>query len=329
MSMTETQTASRSTGLPATIGRGSVALAVATVQLTVFAALVAIERPTLYIPVALGTAAVLGHASGRGWFGIATATLGTVLLLALALPLGLFVARQRPGLLAETVADPAVHQMLYLTMYAPLVAASVSLLFGVPLAYLLARGFTGQAVVAALVDLPLVVPHSVAGILILFGFGRRGVFPGSSVLGTMNGMVLALTFVAAPFAVNAARDAFESVDPRLEYAARSHGASRFETFRRVTLPLASSGILTGGVLAWARGVSEFGAVAVVAYTVDFFYPAAFETVPGTHAPVYIYKVYNQAGLDDSGAVAFVLLVLSLCLFLLVRWLGFGRLGGAS
>ncbi|WP_435333988.1 ABC transporter permease [Haloarchaeobius sp. TZWWS8] len=325
----EHPTTSTTGGLAASLGRGSTALAVATVQLVVFAVLVAVDTPTLYVPFALASAAGLGYASGRGWFGMASATLGTVLLLALALPLGLFVARQRPGLLAETVTDPAVHQMLYLTVYAPLVAAAAALAFGVPLAYLLARGFPGQSVVAALVDLPLVVPHSVAGILILFGFGRRGVFPGMSVLGTMFGMVLALTFVAAPFAVNAARDAFESVDHRLEYAARSHGANRAETFFRVSLPLAGRGIATGGVLAWARGVSEFGAVAVVAYTVDFFYPPAFDTLSGTHAPVFIYKTYTQAGLDQSGAVAFVLLVLSACIFLLVRWLGFGRLGGAS
>ncbi|WP_435359607.1 ABC transporter permease [Haloarchaeobius sp. DFWS5] len=316
-------------GLTESIGRGSLALAVATVQLLVFAGFVLVDRPTLYVPVALASAAGLGYASGRGWFGMATATLGSVLLLALALPLGLFVARQKPDLLADTVTDPAVHQMLYLTVYAPLVAAVGALLFGVPLAYLLARGFPGQSVVAALVDLPLVVPHSVAGILILFGFGRRGIFPGFSVLGTMLGMILALTFVAAPFAVNAARDAFEAVDERLEYAARSHGASRAQTFWRVSLPLAGRGIATGGVLAWARGVSEFGAVAVVAYTVDFFYPPAGGTVPGTHAPVYIYKQYNQAGLDASGSVAFILLVLSACIFLLVRWLGFGKLGGAS
>ncbi|WP_435364967.1 ABC transporter permease [Haloarchaeobius sp. DYHT-AS-18] len=325
----EDQTATGTAPMSDTLGRGSLAVAVATVQFAVFAGLVVLDMPTLYVPFALASAATLGYVSDRGWFGLATATLGTVLLLALALPLGLFVARQKPALVAQALTDPAVHQMLYLTIYAPLVAAVLALLFGVPLAYLLARGFPGDAVIAALVDLPLVVPHSVAGILILFGFGRRGVLPGVSVLGTMAGMVLALSFVAAPFAVNAARDAFEAVDPRLEYAARSHGATQTDTFLRVSLPLAKRGIATGGVLAWARGVSEFGAVAVVAYTVEFFYPPAFDTVLGTHAPVYIFQQYNQSGLDQSGSVAFVLLVLSLLIFLLVRWLGFGQLGGAS
>lgn len=301
--------------------RRSLVLAVLTVQAVAFGGLYALGAPTLYVGVALGSAAFLGVRSREGWFDVATATLGTVLLLALGLPLALFVVRQRPGIVLKKVLDPDVHRMLLLTVYGPLAAAVFALAFGVPLSYLLARGFAGQELVESLVDLPLVVPHSVAGLVVLFGFGRRGLFPGLSVLGTMAGMVLALTFVSAPFAVNAAREAFESVDERLEYAARSQGASPFETFRRVSLPLALRGITTGGVLAWARGVSEFGAVAVVAYTVEFFLPGV-GTTAAQHAPVFIYTAYTSAGLAESGAVAFVLLVGSALVFLLVRTVGY-------
>ncbi|MFB6109451.1 MAG: ABC transporter permease, partial [Halodesulfurarchaeum sp.] len=205
-----------------------------------------------------------------------------------------------------------------LTIYAPLLAATFALLTGVPLAYLLSRGFPGSAFVQSLVDLPLVVPHSVAGIIILFGFGNGGAFPSLSILGTVVGAVLAMTFVSAPFAVNSAREAFETLDRRIEYAARIHGASSLSAFRRVSLPLAARGILTGGVLAWARSVSEFGAVAVVAYTVEFFYPVAGKKVFSQVAPVFIYKTYLTGSLAESGAVAFILLVVSIAIFAIIR-----------
>jgi molybdate/tungstate transport system permease protein len=302
------------------LGRGSVALAVVAVQAVAFVAAYSVGRPTLYAGFVVLSAAALGFASRRGLFGVAMAALGSVLLVALGIPLLLFAARQSPELVVEKALDPAVHRVLYLGVYAPLLAAVASLVFGVPLAYHLSKGFAGQPLVESLVDLPLVVPHSVAGIIILFGFGRGGAFPSLSVFGTLTGMVLALTFVSAPYAVNAAREAFESVDDRLEYAARVHGASPWQTFRRVTGPLAVRGMVTGGVLAWARAVSEFGAVAVVAYSVEFFYPPAGERVIAQHAPVFVYNTYLQGGLDESGAVAALLLAVSAAIFLLVRWL---------
>lgn len=307
------------------LARSSVVLAVVTVQAVAFGAAYLAGRPTLYALFALASAAALGYAAGEGWFGVAVTALGSVLVLALGLPLALFLVRQDPSLVAAKALDPDVHRVLYLTVYGPLLTALLSLAFGVPLAYLLARGFAGQPLVESLVDLPLVVPHSVAGILILFGFGRRAALPWLEVLGTVPGMVLALTFVSAPYAVNAAREAFEAVDPRLTYAARSHGAGPFGAFVRVVLPLSSRGVLTGGVLAWARAVSEFGAVAVVAYTVTFFSPGS-GVVRSQHAPVYIFQTYRTAGLDDAGAVAVVLLALSAGLFLLVRWLAYDEGG---
>jgi molybdate/tungstate transport system permease protein len=208
--------------------------------------------------------------------------------------------------------------MLYLSVYAPLLAATFAVLTGVPLAYLLAKGFPGAAVVQSLVDLPLVVPHSVAGIVVLFGFGPAGAFPSLSILGTTTGAVIALAFVSAPFAVNGAREAFESLDPRLEQAARVHGSTPLGAFLRVSLPLSARGILTGGVLAWARAVSEFGAVAVVAYTVRFFYPPAGEVVQSSLAPVFIFQTYTAGSLAESGAVAFLLVVVSVGIFLVIR-----------
>lgn len=298
--------------------RATVALAILIVQAVAFALAYAAGRPTAYALFMLFSAATLAYGAGGGLPGMAAATLGTVLLIALSFPLALFAARQDPALVAAKALDPAVHRMLYLSIYAPLLAALFAVATGVPLAYLLARGFPGASVVQSLVDLPLVVPHSVAGVVILFGFGRGGAFPQLTVLGTMVGAVLAMAFVSAPFAVNSAREAFRATDRRIEYAARVHGAGSFGAFWRVSLPLAARGILTGGVLAWARAVSEFGAVAIVAYTIRFFYPPAGKIVNSAHAPVFIYKTYLTGSLAESGAVAFILLAVSVAIFLVIR-----------
>jgi molybdate/tungstate transport system permease protein len=342
------------TGVVGQFGRGSIVLAVIVVQVTAFAIAFAVDLLLLYVLFALASAAVFGYVSERGWFGPAAAALGTVLLIALGLPLGVFVARQNFGLVVEKIFDPAVQQMLYLSIYAPLLSALVTVVFGVPLAYLLSRGFPGQELIESLVDLPLVIPHSVAGLLVLFGFGGfggirlprfeilgfvvsdGGVYFELTVLNTMVGLVLAMVFVSAPFAVNVAREGFEAINTRVEYAARIHGADRFETFRRVSFPLAKRSVLTGGVLAWARSVSEFGAVAIVAYNVEFFYPGAIDseaiaeffgsgtipTVTSQHAPVFIFNTYITGSLEESSAVGFLLLVFSIVIFLLVRWLAY-------
>ncbi|WP_458187983.1 ABC transporter permease [Haladaptatus sp. NG-WS-4] len=310
-------------------GRGPSILAVVTVQLVAFALAFAVGRPSTYAVFAVLSAAMLAFSADRGTFGVLAATLGTVLLVALALPLLMLVARQNPRSLASAATDPAVQQALFLSVYAPLLAAGASVALGVPLALVLARGFPGQALVESLVDLPLVVPHSVAGLAVLFAFGEGGVFPRTQVTGTMFGLVLAMTFVSAPFAVNAAREGFEGVDSGVERAARTLGANEWETFQRVTAPLAARSVLTGGVLAWARAVSEFGAVAIVAYSVSVFYPPAMEHVSGVqHAPVFIYNEFLSSGLEASGAVATLLLALCVGIFLFVRSLAYDR-GGWS
>jgi len=303
------------------LGTGSLVGAFVVAQLIAFAIAYSVDRPTFYAVFAVGTAVAAAYAADEGPFAIGAVALGSVLLVAIGMPLALFVARQDPSVVVEKAQSTPVHRALYLGVYAPLLAAVASLLFGVPLAWVLADGFPGQAIVESLVDLPLVVPHSVVGVIVLFGFGEGGAFPQLDILGTMVGMTIALTFVSAPYAVNASREAFEAIDDRLEYAARIHGASSIETFRRVTGPLAARGILTGGVLAWARSVSEFGAIAIVAYSVTFAYPLPFvgEETRAYHAPVFVHKTYLSGGLAESGAVSFLLLAVAAVLFLLIRW----------
>jgi molybdate/tungstate transport system permease protein len=133
-----------------------------------------------------------------------------------------------------------------------------------------------------------------------------------SFYGSQWGIVAAMLFVSAPFAVNSARVAFEAIDPRLEHAARSLGASPWHAFRRVALPLGLRGVLTGAVLVYARSISEFGAVVIIAY-----YPAT--------APVQIYNLFLQSGLTQSASAAVLLLIVTLATFLVLRTLASGRL----
>ena len=308
--------------------RAAASVVFAVLHVAVFWACLAAGSPTLYALFVPLSAAGVALAGWRSAFHVIAAALGGILVLALVLPVLLFVTRQDPGLVAEKAADPAVHHALYLAVYAPLLAALVSTALGVPLALCLRRPFPGRAVVESLVDLPLVIPHSVAGLMVLFAFGKGGAFPGLSILSTLTGMVIAMVFVSAPYAVNAARQAFDAIPPRLERAARVHGARPLSTFLRVQLPLAQRQIAIGGILAWARAVSEFGAVAIVAYSVRLFYPFSGETVTAQHAPVFVYNTFISEGLPQSGAVGLLLLCVSAAIFVLVRWLTGGRSTGS-
>ncbi|HEX3939718.1 MAG TPA: ABC transporter permease [Xanthobacteraceae bacterium] len=206
-----------------------------------------------------------------------------------------------------------VRAAIGLSLEGALLSATLAAVIGVPLAYVLARTeFPGKGVVAALIDLPLAVPHTVAGIALLMVFGRQGVvgaplqaLTGLRFWGTLGGIVVAMLFVSAPYTVNAARIGFEAVDPRLEKIARTLGLGPWRTFWRITLPLARRGVLTGVTLTYARSISEFGAVVILVY-----YPMT--------APVMIYELFLRFGLDQAAGTAVLLLAVSLALFLILR-----------
>ena len=235
--------------------------------------------------------------------------------------IGLVVA-QSGNDLARVAAMPEVRDSIVLSIACAFAAALLAAFLGVPLAYLLARAaFPGRDVVAAVVDLPLAVPHTVAGIALLYMFGRSGFIGapaehwlGLRFWGTAAGIVSAMLFVSAPYTVNAARIGFEAVDPRLERVARTLGAGPGRVFWQVTLPLARRSIATGLSLTFARAISEFAAVALLAY-----YPMT--------APVRIYELFLRFGLEDAAAAAVLLLAASLGLFILFRYLSQAR-GGA-
>jgi molybdate/tungstate transport system permease protein len=243
---------------------------------------------------------------------------GGVLLAFILLPLLRLAASQSAGSLARIAALADVRQAIALSLEAALITALLAALLGVPLAYLLARSrFRGRAVVAAIIDLPLAVPHTVAGIALLFVLGRQGIIGaplaalfGLRFWGTLAGIVAAMLFVSIPYTVNAARIGFEAVDPRLEMTARSLGLGPWQVLRWVSLPLAWRSVMTGLTLTYARAVSEFGAVVILVYH------------PMT-APVKIYELFLRFGVDEAAGMSVLLLLITLGLFILLRALAFG------
>lgn len=244
---------------------------------------------------------------------------GGLLLTFILLPLIELFAYQTAGSMLEVARQTDVRNALTLSVGASLLTATVAGFFGVPLGYLLARvNFRGKSAIAAVVDLPLTVPHTVAGIALLMVFGRHGILGeplenifGLRFWGTIAGIVIAMLFVSVPYTVNAARIAFEAVDPRLEMVARTLGMGPSQVLRRVTLPLAWRGIATGLTLSFARSISEFGAVVILVY-----YPMT--------APVLIYEMFLNYGLENASAVAALLLLVSLALFIVFRHLAYGQ-----
>lgn len=192
------------------------------------------------------------------------ALLGLAFLL---VPLVGLLARAPWSTLPAQLLSPEVGQALRLSLVCASLATIICLVLGVPLAWLLARGdLPGRGILRALVTVPLVLPPVVGGVALLLVLGRRGLVGqyldqwfGLSLPFTTTGVVLAEAFVAMPFLVIAVEGALRAADPRFEEAAATLGASRWLTFRRVTLPGVMPGVIAGTVLCWARALGEFGA----------------------------------------------------------------------
>ena len=239
----------------------------------------------------------------RSAFDVALTLCAAVVLAFLALPIVGLVTEVPLGQVPGLLGDDAVQDALLVTLRTNAIAQALIVGLGTPTAYLLAtRRFRGRALVVTLVELPLVLPPAVAGIGLLAAFGAGGLLGGSGVVlpFTEWAVVLAVAFVASPFYVRQAITAFESVDHTLVDAARTLGASPARTFGRVWLPLAASGLLAGWVLAFARGVGEFGATIIFAGNVQ----GETQTLP--------LAIYEQldADFDVALAIGLLLVVLS-------------------
>ena len=241
-----------------------------------------------------------------------TISCGIVIMAFILLPLIEMMTAPSLAMLRETIKDKDVVRSIWLSIYTAGLAALISFVLGTPLAYLLARSdFRGKRLVEAIIDLPIVIPHPVVGIAILGVAGKNHwigqVFSelGIRVMGSVTGIVIVLTFVGMPFYLNAAKNGFENISPRLENVSRSLGASMFSTFFRITFPLAWRSMLIGIIMCSARAISEFGAVVIVAY-----HPMI--------APVMIYERFEAYGLKYSQPVAVWLVTICLALFLILR-----------
>jgi len=240
--------------------------------------------------------------------------LGLVIFLFIVVPLGKMILASDPMILLDSFLDPEVMGSIWLTLYAALIATAIGCLLGVPLAYLLARAnFPGKRLVEGLIDIPIVVPHTAAGIALLFVFGRNFVVGkafdniGIQFVDSTAGIVIAMLFVSIPFLIDSAKEGFKKVDVRLEKVARSLGASPWQAFFKISLPLAWRSIVAGNIMMWARGISEFGAVLILAY-----HPMI--------APVLVYERFETYGLDYARPVAVLLIMVCLIVFIALRML---------
>ncbi|MFF8909866.1 molybdate ABC transporter permease subunit [Streptomyces olivaceoviridis] len=245
---------------------------------------------------------------------------GVLALAFLLLPLLSLLVRAPWRGLPGRLAGAEVWQALQLSLVSATAATAVSLVLGVPLAWLLARTeFPGRGLVRALVTLPLVLPPVVGGVALLLALGRNGVIGrwldawfGITLPFTTAGVVIAEAFVAMPFLVISVEGTLRAADPRYEEAATTLGASRFTAFRRVTLPLIAPGIAAGAVLAWARALGEFGATITFAGN----FPGRTQTMP--------LAVYLALQNDPEAAISLSLVLLTVSIAVLAglrdRWM---------
>jgi molybdate/tungstate transport system permease protein len=245
-------------------------------------------------------------------FNWITLLLSSLILLFILAPLaGMFLHTSGTELF-ETVKDREVQESIWLTLWVSFAATFFFAIGSVPLAWLLARkNFPLKNVVQGIIDLPVVLPHTAAGLAILGFISRDGILGktanifGLTLINNPMGIALAMAFVSIPFLINSARDGFAAVPERLEKAALTLGASRSRVFFTISLPLAWRSIMTGFIMMFARGMSEFGAVVIVAY-----HPMI--------APVLIYERFSNYGLKYARPASVLFIIVALAVFILLR-----------
>ena len=238
--------------------------------------------------------------------------LGGALLLFIVAPIaGMYLSMPLGGL-TDSAGAAEVRQSIWLSLWTSMLGTILFSVLAVPFAYVLARKeFPFKNLVNAIVDVPIIIPHSAAGIAVLgvlsreTALGKLAETVGLRFVGHPAGIIAAMAFVSIPFLVNAARDGFAAVPERYEKIALTLGASSMRAFFTVSVPLAWRSIVSGFILMWGRGMSEFGAVIIIAYN------------PKT-APVLIYERFTSYGLAYSIPVAALFVAVCLVIFLVLR-----------
>jgi molybdate transport system permease protein len=238
---------------------------------------------------------------------------GLLAVIFLVLPVIGLVTQAPWGSFGTLLSDPVTRDALRISAVSSVVATAICIVLGTPLAWLLARNaLPGTRFIRALVVVPLLLPPVVAGVSLLTAFGRRG-FAGSFLYDnfgiqfpfTTAGVVLAEAFVAMPFLIITVEAGFRGMRKEYEEVAATLGASSWQTFRHVTLPLVAPALLSGVVLCWARAVGEFGAT--IGFAGNF--PGVTQTMP--------LAIYSQLEIDRSLAIGLSTILLIVCLVILV------------
>ena len=261
--------------------------------------------------------------AGR-WGERSLAALAGIFAVFLGLPVLALVWRSiTDGTLAAAIVSPVVLDALSLSLVTTAVSLAITVSLGLPLAFVMARRqFRGKGWLEAIVDLPIVLPPSVAGLALLLVFGRRGLlappleFLGISVPFTTIAVILAQTFVSAPFFIRSARTGIAGIDRDLEDAARVDGASEGQLFRAITVTLASAALAAGLVMSWARSLGEFGATIMFAGNVE----GRTQTLP-----LVVYGEFQGGDLDASVAAAAILALAAFGVLVAVRVFRWGRI----
>lgn len=259
--------------------------------------------------------------AGRAWYILLTSLLAVLIAVALvfiSLPILSIFLRIEPGAFFASFADPTVADALVLSLVTATASTALVLLFGTPIAYINARHrYRGRTIVDTITDLPAVLPPAVAGLALLMAFGRRGVagqyldMLGIDIAFTTLAVVLAQAFVSSPFYIRQARASFQAVNQEYEEAARTMGSSGMHTFLHVTIPLASSGLVSGVIMAWARALGEFGATIMFAGNM----PGRTQTMP--------LAIYSSMEGDMTAAlsISIILIAISFGVIIAVKVLG--------
>lgn len=248
----------------------------------------------------------------RGWFLYSLTVLAAIILLFLSVPLVKMIFGSDLSMLLEALKEKDVISAIILTMKVSFWAMLFVLFTGLPLAYIIARhDFFGRSFVEALIDIPIMIPHTAAGIALLMVFGRGSVAEAFESIGitfaeSEMGIMIAMMFLSSTFLINGAKEGFKKVDVKLEKVARTLGANPLQVFLKISIPNAKKDIINGALMMWGRGLGEFGAVVILVYH------------PMT-APVLIYDRFTSYGLSYSAPVAALMIMLSIIVFLVVRF----------
>jgi molybdate transport system permease protein len=249
------------------------------------------------------------------WYKVLLVIASLPFLLFLLIPLLSLILHATPASVLAHLGDPAVGQAVQLSLVTTMCSLGITLVAGTPLAYVMARGvFPGKVIVDTLLDLPIVMPPAVAGIALLLTFGRFGLLGrwlnlfGVDIAFTPVAVIMAQTFVAAPFYLKTAAAAFAGVNREIEGAAAVDGAGPFGIFRQITLPLCFSALAGGALMTWARALGEFGATIIFAGNLQ----GITQTMP-----LAIYIGF-EIDLDAAITLSLVLLSISFGVLLLVR-----------